>query len=89
MACGSCGSANQKKFGAEINIHFSGRIHLDDPGILVFPELSVCLDCGFTHFALRERELGVLKQGLVGPTQTHPGITSMLLRQSRRKSNPY
>jgi hypothetical protein len=73
MACGSCGSANQKQFGAEINIHLSGRIHLDDPGILVFPELAVCLDCGFTHFTLPERELGVLKQALAGRTPTHTG----------------
>jgi hypothetical protein len=73
MACGSCRSANQRTFGAEINLHLSGRIHLDNPGILVFPELSVCLDCGFTDFTLRERELGVLKEGLTGRTQTHTG----------------
>jgi hypothetical protein len=73
VACGSCGSASQKKFDAEINIHFSGRIHLDNPGILVFSELSVCLVCGFTHFTLREGELGLLKKGLEGRTQTHDG----------------
>jgi hypothetical protein len=70
MACGSCRSANQKTFGAEINIRLSGRTYLDNPGILVFPELAVCLDCGFTHFILRERELNVLKEGLAGHTHT-------------------
>jgi hypothetical protein len=73
MACGSCGSANEKQFGAEINIHLSGLIHLDHSSILVFPELTVCLDCGFTHFSLRSRELGVLTKDLAGHTQTHHG----------------
>ncbi len=68
MACGSCGSANQMKFGTETNIHFSGLLHLENPGILIFPEVAVCLDCGFAYFNLRKSELGALKEGVEGRT---------------------
>jgi hypothetical protein len=33
MACKSCGSDNQHKFGAEINIHFPGREGVDTPTV--------------------------------------------------------
>jgi hypothetical protein len=38
-------------------IHFSGLKYLDNPGVWVFPKLSVCLDCGYSHFAVPEKEL--------------------------------
>ena len=57
MACRSCGSYAQSEFGAEINIHFPGRSGLDKPAILVFPKLLICLDCGFTEFAVSEIDL--------------------------------
>ena len=60
MACRSCGSEHQTQFVAEINIHFSGLRNLDKPGVLVFPKLWVCFDCGFTQFTLPESELGLL-----------------------------
>lgn len=60
MACRSCGSENQKEFGAEINIHFPGRKFLDKPAVLVFPKLVVCLNCGFAEFTLPETELRLL-----------------------------
>jgi hypothetical protein len=62
MACRSCRSQNQTEFGAEINIHFSGRKGLDKPAVLVFPKLVVCLDCGFTQFTFPETELRYLAQ---------------------------
>ena len=61
MACEVCGSANETKFGAEVNIHFSGPMNLDEPGFFVFPKLAVCLDCGFTQFTLPEGDLGLLR----------------------------
>ena len=60
MACRLCSSENQTEFGAEINIHFSGRKGLDKPAVLALPMLLVCLDCGFTEFALAETELRLL-----------------------------
>jgi hypothetical protein len=60
MTCRSCGAENQTKFSAEINIHFPGLKNLDKPAVLVFPELLLCLDCGFTEFAIAETELRLL-----------------------------
>jgi hypothetical protein len=64
MACKSCGSNDQRGFGAEINIHLPGREALDKPAVLVFPMLLVCLHCGFTEFIISDSELSQLAQGL-------------------------
>ena len=40
MTCRSCGSENQTKFSAEINIHFLGLKNMDKSAVLVFPEAS-------------------------------------------------
>jgi len=64
MACRSCGSKKQSELSAEINIHFSGRKNLDKSAVLVFSQLVVCLDCGFTQFTLPETELRNLAQGI-------------------------
>ena len=61
MACKSCKSENQSNFNAEIAIHFPGRKGLEKPLVWVFPKLVVCLDCGFTEFAIPETELRVLR----------------------------
>ena len=63
MACRSCESENQTEFGAEIDIQLPGRKDLDKPAVLVFPKLMVCLDCGFTEFAIAETELRLLGEG--------------------------
>lgn len=63
MSCRSCGSENRRQFGAEIMIHFPGLRNLDKPGVLIFPRLTVCLDCGFSEFTLVETETHVLKEG--------------------------
>jgi len=63
MACKSCRSDNQHKFGAEINIHFPGREGLDKPAVLVFPEVVVCFDCGVAQFTISEADLDRLAKG--------------------------
>jgi hypothetical protein len=66
MACRSCGSRNQTRCGAEINIYFPGRGGLDKPAVLAFPKIVgivVCLDCGVTEFTLQEAELRLLGEG--------------------------
>ena len=63
MACKGCHSEKQSVFNGEIAIHFPGLEGLDKSIVWVFPKLVVCLHCGFTEFAVPERELQVLMQG--------------------------
>lgn len=57
MQCKSCGAVNRRKFTAEIAIHFAGLKNIDLPVVWVFPELTVCLECGTAEFAVPEAEL--------------------------------
>lgn len=59
-SCPLCGSGNVAKFAAEMIIRFRGLKKVDVPGVWVFPKLSVCLDCGFSHFTVPESELALL-----------------------------
>jgi hypothetical protein len=61
--CKSCQLANESTFSGEIAIHFRGVEGLDKPIVWVFPELQVCLNCGFAQFTVPERELSVLVHG--------------------------
>ena len=63
MRCKSCGSENVAKFTAEVAIHFRGLKNLDKPHVFVFPEVTVCFDCGFAEFLVPERELVLLQEG--------------------------
>ncbi len=60
MRCALCQSANQAELTAEMMLHFSGLRNIDHPGVLVFPKVSVCLDCGFSRFATPKTELALL-----------------------------
>jgi hypothetical protein len=63
MICKSCGSENRRRFSAEINIHFTGGIQaIDKPTVWVFPQLSVCLNCGFAEFSIEKCELQQLAE---------------------------
>ena len=64
MYCALCKSSNQAEFTAEMMIHFSGLKHLANPGVLMFPKVLVCLDCGSTRFTTPETELRVLGNGI-------------------------
>ena len=57
MSCKSCGSAKATKLNAEMNLHFPGHVGLEIPAVWLFPEVVVCLDCGFAEFAIPEKEL--------------------------------
>ena len=67
MACEKCDLGNQSAFNGELAIHFPGFKGLDKPIVWVYPKLLVCLDCGFTEFAIPETELRVLRDG-IGPS---------------------
>jgi Zn ribbon nucleic-acid-binding protein len=63
MLCKSCGSVNQKKFSAGMDIHFPGLKAIDKPAVWVFADVVVCLDCGIAEFAVPDEELRQLAQG--------------------------
>jgi hypothetical protein len=63
MSCSLCSSTNESEFTAEMMIHFGGLKHLENPGVLIYPEMLVCLDCGSTRFRIAETDLSLLKQG--------------------------
>jgi hypothetical protein len=63
LACKGCQSEMQSVLNGEVAIHFPGMKGLEKPIVWVFPKLVVCVHCGFTEFAIPERELQVLKQG--------------------------
>ena len=62
MTCAFCASVNQAEFTAEINVHFRGLENIDYPGVLVFPKLLVCFNCGSTLFSIPETELSQLRR---------------------------
>jgi hypothetical protein len=70
MSCKLCTSENQRRFSSEILVHFPGLKNLDKPPVFVFPKLQVCMDCGFTEFAIPETELRLLGKDSAtrGPT---------------------
>jgi hypothetical protein len=68
MSCPSCASSRQAEFPAEVNIHFRGIKNLDKPGVLVFPKVLVCMDCGFSRFGIQDGELARLV-AVASPTE--------------------
>lgn len=60
MTCKLCTSENQRRFPSEIAVHYPGLKNLDKLPVFVFPRLLVCMDCGFTEFAVPEPELRLL-----------------------------
>lgn len=60
MSCPVCVSANQEEFSAEMMFHFRGMENLDRPGVMMFPKVQVCLDCGFSQFTTAKMSLTLL-----------------------------
>jgi hypothetical protein len=54
MVCKVCASENQSSFPTEIAIHLHG---LSTPHVFLFPQVVVCMDCGFTELSIPETEL--------------------------------
>lgn len=63
MSCRSCGSKNQTQFASEMSVHHLGLENVDKPVVLIFPNLVVCMDCGFTELSLAQEELRELGKG--------------------------
>lgn len=62
-ACKGCHSGHRRLFNSEIAIHFPGLEGLKKSIVWAFPELLICLDCGFTELKVSEKELRVLSEG--------------------------
>jgi hypothetical protein len=60
MTCKWCGSDKQRRFIAEVVIHFPGLASLNKPAVFVFPELFLCLNCGKAEFVVPENDLRTL-----------------------------
>jgi hypothetical protein len=60
MSCTSCASDNQRKFGAEINIHQFDLKNLNRQGVLVFADLVICLNCGCSLLTIPQAKLALL-----------------------------
>jgi|tagenome__1003787_1003787.scaffolds.fasta_scaffold19321805_1 hypothetical protein len=60
MCCKSCSSGNLRNFSTEIAVHLKTPCV---PHVFVFPEVLVCLDCGFSELVIEEKDqLKVLAQ---------------------------
>jgi hypothetical protein len=66
MYCAFCESSNQAEFNTEVMIHLSGLKSIDRPGVLVFPKVLVCLDCGFSRFTIPGTDLALLADVIRG-----------------------
>jgi predicted nucleic-acid-binding Zn-ribbon protein len=60
MSCKACGSNNLSKYTAEMNLHFPGYAGLEKPTVWVFPEVVICIDCGFSEFSVAKPQLSEL-----------------------------
>ena len=75
MPCLFCTSDNQTAFLAEIDIFFPGLINAGKDPLLVFPQVLVCLDCGFSSFTTPASELSVLAKARAQHTDRSPDPT--------------
>jgi len=63
MKCRSCGaSLVVRKLNGEIALHFPGPDGLNKPIVFVFPQVLVCLQCGFAEFAVPDEPLATIKK---------------------------
>jgi hypothetical protein len=62
--CNHCRSERLGRFSGELAIHFTGLAGLNKPIVWVFPQLLVCLHCGFAELVVPKRELQVLETGI-------------------------
>ncbi|HTS09564.1 MAG TPA: hypothetical protein VMP68_28625 [Candidatus Eisenbacteria bacterium] len=59
--CRSCSSEERQSFGGEVALHFHGLDGLNKPIVWVFPEILVCLNCGFAEFIVPDEQKKLLR----------------------------
>ena len=60
MPCSACGSENKRKFASEIAIHLKQATDELTPPVLAFPQLAICMDCGFMEGRIDKNDLPYL-----------------------------
>jgi len=65
MSCRLCDSNNQKTLHSEIAIHFPPEGEKYKPVALVFPNLTICLSCGFTEAQMGDTALEEIIEGVL------------------------
>jgi hypothetical protein len=60
MHCQSCSSSDQAAFNVEMLMHFPGLKNIDNPGVVLIREVTVCLGCGHSRFTTTQTELKLL-----------------------------
>jgi hypothetical protein len=73
MVCSSCRSAKQAELTAEMIIHFPGLKNIDEPGVLLVPKVTVCLDCGSSRFTLPKPKLAYVAEHTATALQENAG----------------
>ena len=61
MSCAVCSSLNEAEFAGELMLHFPSPTLVTTPGVLTFPTIAVCLDCGGARFNTSAEELQLLR----------------------------
>jgi len=61
MSCVQCSSLKEAGFIGELLLHVSGSIGAEKPGVLMFPKVLVCMDCGASRFNMPVEELRQLQ----------------------------
>ena len=60
MSCPSCASGHLSQFSGELMLHLIGFKNVNNPGVLLFPEILVCVNCGHARFNVPATELALL-----------------------------
>jgi hypothetical protein len=66
VVCSLCSSVNEAEFTSEMTIHFSDLKHVTNSGVLAFPKISICMDCGASRFITPDTELQALREKVTG-----------------------
>jgi hypothetical protein len=63
MACARCSSVCEAEFAGELMLHFPSPRLVTKRGVLTYPMILVCLNCGAYRFNTPTEELPLLREG--------------------------
>ena len=62
MSC-TCGEEYKALYISEVCVHPPVAKDLSKPAVMLFPEVTICLKCGFASFSVPKEELRKLEKG--------------------------